>query len=56
MATKTADKGKTQRQRFMEAAREVGADQDEGAFRRTLRKVATAPVTKPKKASKKPKS
>ena len=52
--TTTAD-GKTQRQRFVEAARDVGADKDEAAFRRALRKVAIAPGMKAKKAAKKSK-
>jgi hypothetical protein len=43
---------RTQRQKFIDAAREHGADGDEETFRRTLRKVATAPVSK---AAKKPK-
>lgn len=47
---KTTDKGKTQRQKFIEAARELGADSDEKTFRRAVRKIATAPVSKPKKA------
>ena len=40
---KTADKDKTQRQRFIEAARKLGADESEGAFDRALGKVASAP-------------
>lgn len=51
----TKDKAKSQRQRFIEAAKELGADADEDAFRSTLRKVATAPVSKSKKAARKPK-
>jgi hypothetical protein len=43
---------RTQRQKFIDAAREHGADGDEDTFRKTLRKVATAPVSK---AAKKPK-
>jgi hypothetical protein len=51
---KTAtDDGKTQRQRFLELAREVGASEDEAAFERSLRRVATAPVQKAKKAARK---
>lgn len=48
-----ADDGKTQRQKFIEAARELGADSDTDTFRRAVRKVATAPVSKPKKNIKK---
>lgn len=50
-----ADDGKTQRQRFIEAAREHGADGDAESFRRALRRIATAPGAKAKKAAKKPK-
>lgn len=42
----------TQSQKFIDAAREHGADGDQADFRRVLRKVATAPVAKPKKGSK----
>ena len=52
-AKTAADDGKTQRQRFIEAAREAGASEDADAFRRIVRKVATAPVSKPKKAARK---
>ena len=52
---KAADGGKTQRQKFIEAARELGANGDENAFRRAVRKIATAPVNKAKKAAQKPK-
>lgn len=52
---KPSGDGKSQRQRFIEAARELGADEGEDAFRRIVRKVATAPIDKPKKGSKKPK-
>lgn len=48
--------GKTQRQRFIESARELGTDESEDAFRRIMRKVATAPIGKPKKASRKRKA
>ena len=51
---KPAEDGKTQRQRFIEAARELGADGDEETFRRAVRKVASAPPRKPKKAARKP--
>lgn len=48
----TSDEGKSQRQKFIEAAREHGADGTEDAFRSALRKIATAPAPKPKKAGK----
>ena len=48
--------GRSQRQKFIEAARELGADGDEGAFRSAVRKVATAPPQKAKKAARKPKA
>jgi hypothetical protein len=44
---------RTQRQKFIDMALEHGASEDADAFKRALRKVATAPVTKPKKASRK---
>ena len=47
-----ADDGKTQSQRFIEAAREHGADGDAETFRRVIRTVAASPK-KPKKASRK---
>jgi len=51
--TKTAEPDKrTQKQKFIDAAREHGADGDEDTFRDALRKVASAPVSK---AAKKPK-
>ena len=51
---KTAvDDGKTQHQRFVEKARELGADEDVDAFRRIVRKVATAPTAQVKTAAKK---
>ena len=34
-----AEKGKTQREKFEEAARELEADEDEGRWDETLRKV-----------------
>ena len=52
----TEDDGKSQRQRFIEAAREHGADGDQDAFRRAVRTVATSPPRKPKKGSRKRKS
>jgi hypothetical protein len=53
---RTADTDRrSQRQKFLDAAREVGASGDEHAFKKAVRKVATAPPTKPKKAARKPK-
>ena len=52
---KPADDGKSQRQKFIEAARKMGADGDEDAFRRAVRTVATAPPAKAKKAARKTK-
>ena len=49
---KVTDEGKTQRQRFIEAAKELGADDNQQSFRSAIRKIATAPVTKPKKKAK----
>ena len=50
---KAVTDGKTQHQRFVEKARELGAIEDADAFRRIVRKVATAPTaTKAKKAAK----
>ena len=48
---KTADTDtRTQRQKFIDAAREHGASEDADAFRRAVRKIAAAPVKKkPKK-------
>lgn len=43
-----ADDGKSQRQKFIDAAREHGADGDETSFFNVVRKVATAPVPKGK--------
>ena len=45
--------GKTQRQKFIEAASEHGADSDADVFRRAVRAVAKAPGAKAKKAAKK---
>lgn len=53
---KATDEGKTQHQKFIEAARELGADGDEDTFRGAVRKIATAPVSKAKKAVRKPKA
>jgi hypothetical protein len=43
---KTADDGKTQRERFIEAARELGTDDDEDAFNRRLKQLTSAPPPK----------
>lgn len=44
---------RSQRQKFIEAARELGADDDDKAFRRALQTVAKAAGAKAKKAAKK---
>jgi hypothetical protein len=54
MAQTKAD-ARTQRQKFIDAAREHGASEDPEAFRRALGAVAKAPGEKAKKAAKKPK-
>lgn len=46
---------RNQSQKFIDTARELGADSDEETFKLALRKVATAPVSKAKKAARKPK-
>ena len=46
-------KTETQRQRFIEAAKELGADDNEQSFRSAIRKIATASVAKAKKNAKK---
>jgi hypothetical protein len=46
---------RTQRQKFIDAARELGTDESEDAFRRVVRKIASVPGPKVKKAAKKPK-
>ena len=48
--TETEDT-RSQRQKFIDAAREVGASGDEHAFRKAVRKVASAKSAKPKKAA-----
>ncbi len=53
---KPVDDGKTQRQKFVDAAREHGASEDADAFRRIGRKIATAPPMPKPKASRKTKS
>jgi hypothetical protein len=52
--TAAPDDGKTQRQRFIEAAREHGAAEDLDAFRRVVRAMATTkPMPKPKVGARK---
>jgi hypothetical protein len=48
---KATDEGKTQRQKFIEAAKELGADGSRDAFRGAVRKVASAPPQKTKKVA-----
>ena len=45
----SADK---QRQKFIDAAREIGADEDPEAFKERLKKLVKAPVQKPAKKPK----
>lgn len=52
----TNEDSRSQRQKFIDAAREHGADGDESAFRSAVRTVAKAPPQKAKKAARKPKS
>jgi hypothetical protein len=52
---KPAEDTRTQRQKFLDAARKAEASDDEDAFERALKRVATAPVRKPKKAARKAK-
>jgi len=44
---------RTQRQKFIDAARELGAEHSEAIFKRALGVVAKAPGAKAKKAAKK---
>lgn len=44
---------RTQRQKFIDAAKEHGADGDEDTFRRVVKQIATAHVSKPKKGASK---
>ena len=44
---------RTQRQKFIDAARELGASESQAIFEHALRKVAKAPGAKAKKAAKK---
>jgi hypothetical protein len=53
---KASEDGKTQHQRFVEAARRLGTDEDPEHFRSIVRKIATAPVAKPKKGTRKSKA
>ena len=48
---KPAEDTRTQRQKFIDAAREVGASDSEAIFERALRKVAKSPPLKAKKAA-----
>jgi hypothetical protein len=50
---KTAEDARTQRQKFIDLAREVGASESEAAFDRALKKIAKAPPQKAKKAARK---
>lgn len=50
-----ADDGRTQRQKFIDKAKELGADEDDGAFERALGVIARAPAGAAKKAAKAPK-
>jgi hypothetical protein len=51
-AKAAAEDTRSQRQKFIDTARELGADEDVEAFRRIVRRVATAPTpTKAKKAT-----
>lgn len=54
MATqkKSGTDKRTQSQKFIDKAREIGANGDEAAFLRAIKTVATAPVSKAKKNSK----
>ncbi len=42
MAGKSTSPPKSQRDRFIEAARELGADEDEDAFKKKLERIAKA--------------
>jgi hypothetical protein len=54
MAQHKAETEKNQRQKFIDAAREAGAD-DADAFERALTKISRAPGAATKKAARKPK-
>jgi hypothetical protein len=49
----TNEDSRSQRQKFIDAAREHGADSDEDAFRSAVHKVASAPAKKAKKPARK---
>ena len=52
----STDDGKTQRQKFIEAARKLGIDQEsDEAFQTALSKIVKAHPQKAKKAARKPK-
>jgi hypothetical protein len=53
MAKATTDDPKSQRQKFIDAARDLGTDESEDAFQRVVRKIASSPGAKAKKAAKK---
>jgi hypothetical protein len=51
---KTAEKDtRSQRQKFIDAARKFDTSESVDLFRRAVRQVATAPVAKPKKKARK---
>ena len=52
---KSENDNRSQRQKFLDAAREHGVSGDEHSFRKAVKRVATAPSAKPKKAARKPK-
>ena len=45
------DKEKSQRQKFIDKARELGCDEDEAAFERKLKRIAKAEVPPKRKPS-----
>jgi hypothetical protein len=57
MAVRKPDEGKTQRQKFIEAARKLGIDEEsDEAFQKALGKIIKAHKAAPKKAARKPKA
>lgn len=52
---KPAEDTRSQRQKFIDAAREHGASEDADAFRRAVRDIAKAPPMPKTKAGRKPK-
>ena len=56
MSSKEPDKGSGQMAQFIEAARELGCDDDPERFKETVRKLAKAPPVrnKPSKVKKRP--